>query len=91
MVVISSIAVDRNYLHSGDTQRAVDSRLPIAAGTSQSTNFRLTQGKITLKFPLMGMVYSRGKIIISGSTILLLLLLLLLLIIIIITIIHSVI
>ena len=34
----------------------MDSRLPIAAATSQSTNFRLTQGQSTLKFPLMGMV-----------------------------------
>ena len=35
----------------------MDSRLPIAAGTSQSTNFRLTQGQSTLNFPLMGKVH----------------------------------
>ena len=35
----------------------LDSRLPIAAGTSQSANFHLMQGQSTLKFPLMGTVY----------------------------------
>ena len=38
--------------------QATPSRPSIAAGTSQSTNFRLTQGQSTLKFPLMGMVYT---------------------------------
>ena len=41
--------------------QATPSRPNIAAGTSQSTNFRLTQGLSTLKFPLMGMVYRTGK------------------------------
>ena len=38
--------------------QATPSRPNIAAGTSQSTNFCLTQGQNTLKFPLMGMVYT---------------------------------
>ena len=39
--------------------QATPSRPNIAAGTSQSTNFCHTQGQSTLKFPLVGMVYSK--------------------------------
>ena len=39
--------------------QATPSRPNIAAGMSHSTNFCLTQGQSTLKFPLMGMVYTR--------------------------------
>ena len=55
--VLVSVAVDQNCLHS------VPSRPNIAARTSQSTNFHLTQGQSTLKFPLMGMVYSTRELL----------------------------